>query len=586
MSSITVPCETLRQRMHYLTTTEFWQHRYRQAEALELVAENENLIVVAKDKVNSERAAREYYAGTIYSLWRSMLRLPPNLRNYYEWITDRHPCHMYIDMEYYPQFNENDDEYPFEHRRRIMLEMVLEQIGAVCDAERVHVFESDASKKSKWSRHYVLHVEGHLFKNQFHCGALQRRVQLEAIRRYGPPLANPYFAWVHGADHKSRVEGTAAMAPVMDHGVYTRSRLLRVTWATKWRRDEYRPLIPKRRWVATRMRAAPHMDVDAPDAWTNVTGDDECEEMRCENPLNPDLQFDVFLEGLVQAYTERFLAGCADGQCKIIETREPDGREPLSTTILMTSGARGRTVSRRGLGNVAHPGLLEQGLMENTTRVGVMTEKELLEKHGESAKISHAQASAIRAALPSMKLRLKPSRAADADASVDEDEPEHPHLDAQLTAFTADEALAVESAALCVAAIDEIVELRQKLNVVTRPERVRYYHNFGSSLVFWYQLESGFCEICKYEHSSNHVTVVVQLQPFSDYCDEAHPNAPVYYFKCYKQASKRTPPRALPSYLANPEMRKRVDALRDTVNSSAEIRPREFLAFLLASSTA
>lgn len=579
-----VQVEALRERMQFLSTERFWKHEFRQAQALEHVVAEPRRIVVAKDKPNSLRAAREYYGATLRSLFDTMVTVPRQMRNYYELITDTRPCHLYIDFEYYPDCNADDAEHPFATRRALVLRLVLAEIGKVCSATRVSVFECDASKRSKCSRHYVLHVHGHMFADQFQCGAIQRRVQLAAMKKHGPAEANPYFAWTVPADHVSRAtDGAARPLPVMDHAVYTRSRIFRVPWATKYKPGELRPLLPVAQWDAYRAKDSA--------VWHNATGECandhglpggmdmcscECERYEKEKMQEPN--WDLFIEGLVQAQSERFLETCEDGECKLIRTTEPDGRPAFSSTQLMNAVTQGRAVARRGLGDVAAPDMLTHAFSGDSTlvRPSEIDMRVLEAQYGEAANISAQQAAMIRSAAP-----IRVSRNHDSEDAAEDPTQQAENLELFLAAFADNETFARESARLCVAAIDEICELRKSLPVVTGHEAVSYIRNYGPSLTFSYQLKSGFCSLCSYEHSSNHVKVVVQLSPHTKYCDESHPGAPVFYFKCYKRPDAHTPPRALPSYVNSADVRARIDALCAHVQQTFMIKPREFLAYLL-----
>jgi hypothetical protein len=584
-SGSTVRTSELRRRMEFLTSTQYWQHEFRQASALTHVEREPLLTMVAKDKPNSHRAAREYYAATLRSLYETLVTMPREMRNYYEWITDTRPCHFYIDFEYYPEFNADDDEHPFEARRALVLKLVVDEIGKVCSARRVHVIETDASKRGKRSRHYVLHVDGHLFENQFHCGALQRHVQLAALKRHGPAADNPYFGWTVSAEHSSRAaDGNARQLPVMDHGVYTRARILRVAWATKYKPGEYRPLLPLAQWVA--YRDGPQSSV-----WHNAAG--VCDqnhalpgavgmcECACERYDPADMQEprrELFLECLVQAQTERFLETCSDDVCRIIRVTEPDDRtEARSSMQLMNGTQRGSAVPRRGLGQVSAPNMLLHAMaMERAALPSEIDLRALEKQYGATAHMTAREAALLRASAP---IRVEKATGGD-----DDDAGAAPvaSVDSFLAAFADNETFARESAWLCAMVIEEICALRQHMPVVTRRENVSYIRNYGPSLVFLYQLDSGFCTMCGYEHSSNHVKVVVQLSPHASFHDEQHPGAPVFYFKCYKWPERRTPPHALPSYLASADMRARIDALCMHVRQTFMVQPREFLAYLLA----
>ena len=579
MATITlIQIEECYERMQSLRTTHAWQKHYFQKDAVTAVEEKGGFIISC-DKRGSSTAAKEYYHATLRSLYYQMPRIPKRLRNFYEWIACDKPCHFYIDFEYYPDFN-RDSNFSFSDRRKAALEIFFEEILQWCDAETIEVFETDASKKSKRSRHYVFKIHGHMFKNLFHCGAIQRRMQLRAISRYGPIEKNPYFAWSVAENDVSRKEGHMNEIPCVDEKVYTKARVLRLPFATKYNPKEYRPLLPWKRWSVTKSDQDDLLT--GKQAWINIDGSDSCHKFNIDKE-NHEIDSAIIEEGMVQCTTNDFLETCKDNVLKIINVVEVDGTEPVSGQKLYT-----RQTNRRQRRHGTTIGLEKLDLMAlgaldvNVQKQQRNDDNGLRRIHGREACIDIDQANAIREKTAPMihgSLKSKRNNVKDTSNATDEDIEKNSLLKAD--AILNEEELKLVSSRLCIDIGDILCAYRKQLmgDNIRISEYIMYYWNFASSMVFAYQLNGHYCVICNRTHQSNHIKMVVLLDPSGERIDLEYPDAPVYYYKCYKRDRAFSTPRAVPMWVENrDDWRERLTAFRTLITRVYFITPRKLLA--------
>lgn len=228
-------------------------------------------------------------------------QLSDTKRYHYEVILKRKPCNLYVDLEFEYEFNPHmlGKAPALELRfRKFLLEQLVAE-GAAGSEDEIGVTVLESSNDAKFSVHYVIHIYGRAFANNYHCGAFMRRLCNTALVKFGPEESNPFFILVskklqHGG------EETVVHNFLADLGVYTMYRMFRMAWSSKRKEGaKPRPLIP-----------------------TEVDGINDMEDA---NGSATGMRKEVFMRTLVQhVYPSDDL----------ILMKEPNGNEPKSSNDL------------------------------------------------------------------------------------------------------------------------------------------------------------------------------------------------------------------------------------------------------------
>jgi len=605
-ASITV--DAIRQRMQQLELAPAWSYHSRQSTALDEAASTNATVVICDRPPPAPRGSKMYFSGGLRRFWGTLGLKALELRNYYEMLYVDRPAHFYIDFEYYPQYNsEQDAEFPFEERRRIALSLVFKELTRACpEAARVDVMELDSSKEGKkFSRHFVFHVHGHMFADIRHCGAFQRHLQQRAIAAYGPTANNPYFAWTSDPADPSRADGVRDVRkPIVDHGVYTRHRPMRLPWCTKV--GEYRPLIPITHWVADRVPA----DNGAAGGWQNVHGD--VDEWTAKlpvspNPRHPIMSYDMLKTCMILCATDEFLRTCTpldDGAddapvVRLIRLREPDGSEPQSSSLLLSYRQQQRVLFGDGL-RVAVPDLIADGALAGyrppsaTPADQAAAEREMGKNRPGCIDERHAKSLLERPVVLYDRMRRSAMETDSVALQVE-------------NACLADMIMAMEGLSpgdyrenatqLCVE-LGDVLCAHRGFRTNGRSEQaefVDYRWIIESAMMFGYQIRTGNCSVCNRVHHSNNLKMLVMLEPPQWFQDPEYPEAPVVYYKCYS-TGHRSRPHALHFYTANDasledgasvppaarNLRERLDAYIEHSRRMFRHAPRSILSPLLS----
>lgn len=141
-------------------------------------------------------------------------------RHHYEIIRENHPCRLYLDVEFYREFNAK-----LEGKEESLMELLFQQIADAVQTElgiligRDAFLDLDSSTPKKFSRHVIVHMPGdQLFRSNLDVGRLVRLV----IER------SPRDLWVEagGVGGKQR-------AHIVDDAVYTKNRAMRLYLSSK-----------------------------------------------------------------------------------------------------------------------------------------------------------------------------------------------------------------------------------------------------------------------------------------------------------------------------------------------------------------
>jgi len=105
------------------------------------------------------------------------------------------PLHLYVDIEGSKVTNPHIDFVSLFSR--IIAELKIFLI-AMCIApeeslESMNIIILDSSTKDKFSKHLVLKIPDHLFKDNYICGALMRNFHVHLIRKFGSSENNPFY---------------------------------------------------------------------------------------------------------------------------------------------------------------------------------------------------------------------------------------------------------------------------------------------------------------------------------------------------------------------------------------------------------
>jgi Herpesviridae UL52/UL70 DNA primase len=188
---------------------------------------------VEKSKTGKRRYITGHYGRFADLYWRKQ---GPTSRNFYEVILENTPCRLYLDLEFAKT----------NGRRTDSAELLLEELFSELQAEWsevfphadpllwTHVVDLDSSTPSKFSRHWIVHTDPHLFANtsaagQFVTNWIGRLANEQAtgqLERKGRTALQSYLF-----DDEQTC--------VVDMGVYTRNRLFRLLGSCKFGKNPY-----------------------------------------------------------------------------------------------------------------------------------------------------------------------------------------------------------------------------------------------------------------------------------------------------------------------------------------------------------
>lgn len=200
--------------------------------------------IFAKDRVPSKVAnSKKYTACTLPRIHKYITTMQPEYRNVYEVLRPGVPSKLYLDCDV--KLSQDSDFRPevFSSVLEPDLRMFLSsEVHPDFDDSRVTEFAFyDSSSTTKWSQHLV--VNGAMFLNNYHVGAIVRRFRDYVIKKYGHPdqvfAKNPYFI----APKNTAVSTDGVRREfVIDLTVYTRYRVFRLPGNCKHGRTAF--LVP------------------------------------------------------------------------------------------------------------------------------------------------------------------------------------------------------------------------------------------------------------------------------------------------------------------------------------------------------
>jgi hypothetical protein len=216
------------------------------------------------------------------------------LPGYYEIMMEDRPCHLFVDLEYDRESNQELNDLQ-------MLRLFLSDFKSYlklmtindCDGRTADTLVLYSPDKKKVSYHVHIIGKFWIFKNHYHCGALMRNFVMWTIEKYGSVEKNPLFVKQPKGDSRF----------FADCAVYTNHRVFRSAYSAKWcGKTGYMPLLLLSEWDSIQRNA---------------------EEL---HKIVPDER--IFLKS-----NPMYVA--VDGKYTIISVKNPDLSEPVSTNYML-----------------------------------------------------------------------------------------------------------------------------------------------------------------------------------------------------------------------------------------------------------
>lgn len=174
-----------------------------QQQALDFADKHGQLPVFAVDKDNPSRpGAKRYLVSGYRILWQYYAHLPPDHRCFYELVLHDQPCHLHVDAEFVRSMNPATDAAYIERQFRHECLALLSELYPQIRSADVEFYVLDSSSAEKYSKHFIVHIQGHYWKNNYHCGAFMRRLEkriLDSERR--TLLEHPFYVWGDKVHH-------------------------------------------------------------------------------------------------------------------------------------------------------------------------------------------------------------------------------------------------------------------------------------------------------------------------------------------------------------------------------------------------
>ncbi|CAG9466369.1 unnamed protein product [Pedinophyceae sp. YPF-701] len=266
---------------------------------------------------------RTFTAGALEVLWAQMMATEPDHRHWYEIVREGYPCHLYLDVEFKPQFN---PDLCGEALTEAFVDLALRQMKEHFGVEVSHadVLEMDSSQSAKFSRHVVVAVPGWAFASSGDAGLFVKHL-------LGLPEGKRFLAV--DDEHGKTVS-------IVDTSVYSRNRQFRCVWSSKGPRpnttDPGPVLVPTGRFAlrgrACSWEAPPRLAT--PEGYIDKTRPSTIIPVTHRIPRNMT-EFDVFLSSLVTRVARGTcffdLPECIKGPAPSPAGRRPTGKRSRSS---------------------------------------------------------------------------------------------------------------------------------------------------------------------------------------------------------------------------------------------------------------
>ena len=168
----------------------------------------------------SSTGKRVFCGVPLRKFWEHYAALRRWQRHHYEIIREGRPCRLYLDVEFYREFNANlagKEESLMEELFQQVADELQTSLGVLIGREAF--LDLDSSTDKKFSRHVIVHMPGdQLFRSNIDVGRVVRGV----INR------SPRKLWVETGGTSGRQR-----AHIVDDAVYTKNRALRLYLSSK-----------------------------------------------------------------------------------------------------------------------------------------------------------------------------------------------------------------------------------------------------------------------------------------------------------------------------------------------------------------
>jgi hypothetical protein len=194
--------------------------------------------ILKRNKDGSMRDSKKFLVCPLDTIIHYIYSKRPEERNVYEIVRSVDSRNKYVPSKIHIDCDVEYEECPgyaparflavFEEDFRAFL---VETAGDVfaCPV-KTPILTLESPSKKKWSVHYL--INGAMFVNNYHVGAIMRRFRDHVIKKYGDPdqVDNPYY---YQKRDSKRVDDGHKASFVVDMSVYTKHRAFRLLGNTK-----------------------------------------------------------------------------------------------------------------------------------------------------------------------------------------------------------------------------------------------------------------------------------------------------------------------------------------------------------------
>lgn len=205
---------------------------FKQDEASEIVR-RKGTMMYSKD-LTTDGGNKSFGCSGYKRFFRDYCKLPPERRNYYEILLENVPCCLHVDCDLDLTYN-RDSQFTPEQRYEAGLTVIRRMLKKVLGVEDYEEIVCDSSNGDKFSRHVKFAFkDGSMMKDNYHCGAFMRRVELEMYAEHNGYLNNPHYAWTN-----AERDNPKKLRPIFDLAIYSKNRSFRFVESAKKGKKRY-----------------------------------------------------------------------------------------------------------------------------------------------------------------------------------------------------------------------------------------------------------------------------------------------------------------------------------------------------------
>lgn len=194
------------------------------------------------------KSSRKFITGDLTKFLLAYYDVEDEIKNFYEVITEGHPCRLYFDLEFARNENMNIDEDEVTLTFINVINHCLKvKFSVLCDEDCVLQLESSPNlppnpPRTKMSRHLIFHVPNHVFANNSVCGHFVRSVWTCLVDFLDNLKVSPYFphpTLSREALGQLRVSCRSKLGFIADMSVYSKNRHFRLLLSRKWEEESF-----------------------------------------------------------------------------------------------------------------------------------------------------------------------------------------------------------------------------------------------------------------------------------------------------------------------------------------------------------